>query len=120
MASLIALVISFSPSQVSAAPDNLQWWKTWGGSSDDGVRGVAVGSDGIYVAGLTGGALPGHTSSGGDDAFLVKFVQPAPAPVGGIAFPADKLALFTPWIILAALIAIVTVSVAVYWRRLST
>jgi len=38
-------------------------------------------------------------------------------PVGGIAFPADKLALLAPYIILAALIAIVAVSVAVYMRR---
>jgi hypothetical protein len=42
---------------------------------------------------------------------------PTPAPVGGIAFPADKLALLAPYIILAALIAIVSVSIAVYWRR---
>jgi hypothetical protein len=43
---------------------------------------------------------------------------PPPAqPVGGIAFPANKLALLAPYIILAALIAIGTVSVAVYWRR---
>jgi len=43
---------------------------------------------------------------------------PAPAaPVGGIAFPPDKLVLLAPYIILAALIAIATVSVAVYWRR---
>jgi len=39
------------------------------------------------------------------------------APVGGVAFPADKLALLAPWIILAVVIAIVTISVAVYWRR---
>jgi len=39
------------------------------------------------------------------------------APVGGIAFPVNKLALLAPWIILAALIAIAAVSVAVYWRR---
>jgi len=41
---------------------------------------------------------------------------PAP-PVGGIVRPVDKLALLAPWIILAALIAIVAVSVAVYLRR---
>jgi len=43
-------------------------------------------------------------------------VQLAP-PVGGIAFPPDKLALLAPYIILAALIAIAAVSFAVYWRR---
>jgi len=40
-----------------------------------------------------------------------------PTPVGGVAFSPDKLALLAPYIILAALIAIGTVSVAVYWRR---
>jgi hypothetical protein len=43
--------------------------------------------------------------------------SPAPAPVGGIAFSPDKLALLAPYIILAALIAIAAVSVTVYWRR---
>jgi hypothetical protein len=42
---------------------------------------------------------------------------PSPAPVGGIAFSPDKLALLAPYIILAALIAIASMSVAVYWRR---
>jgi len=38
-------------------------------------------------------------------------------PVGGIAFPADKLTLLAPWITLAALIAIAAASVALYRRR---
>jgi len=49
--------------------------------------------------------------------YLCTLAEPAPAPVGGTAFPADKLALLAPYIILAALIAIGTVSVTVYWRR---
>jgi len=44
-------------------------------------------------------------------------VASPPAPVGGIAFPADKLALLAPYIILAALIAITAVSFVVYWRK---
>jgi len=49
---------------------------------------------------------------------LSTFIVASPtAPVGGIAFPVNKLALLAPWIALAALIAIVSVSVAVYWRR---
>jgi hypothetical protein len=43
--------------------------------------------------------------------------SPPQAPVGGVAFAPDKLALLAPYIILAALIAIGTVSVTVYWRR---
>jgi hypothetical protein len=38
-------------------------------------------------------------------------------PVGGTVRPVNKLALLAPYIILAALLAIATVSVAVYWRR---
>jgi len=92
--------------------------RQFGTSDYDSTSGVAVDlSNNVYVAGYTYGTLPGQSSSGGTDAFLVKFVQPAPAPVGGIAFPANKLALLAPYIILAALIAIVSVSVAVYWRR---
>jgi hypothetical protein len=45
------------------------------------------------------------------------YLPPPSQPVGGIAFPADKLALLAPYIVLAALIAIVAVSVTVYWRR---
>ena len=41
-------------------------------------------------------------------------------PVGGTVTPVDKLALLAPWIVLVVLITIATVSVAVYWRRLST
>lgn len=40
-----------------------------------------------------------------------------PVPVGGVAVPINKFELLAPWIILAALFAIATVSVAVYWRR---
>jgi hypothetical protein len=52
--------------------------------------------------------------------FLMVTTGALPPPVGGIAFAPDKLALLAPYIILAALLAIATVSVAVYWRRLST
>jgi len=85
------------------------WTMQFGTSTYDEAYDVAVDTfDNVYVAGQTYGALPGQTSSGDGDAFLVKFVQPT--PVGGTALPA-------PWIILAALIAIAAASVAVYWRR---
>jgi len=50
----------------------------------------------------------------------IETTEELPIPVGGIAFPADKLALLAPYIILAALIAIPAVSAAVYWRRYRT
>jgi parallel beta-helix repeat protein len=45
---------------------------------------------------------------------------PPPAPVGGIAFAPDKLALLAPYIILAALIAIAAASIVACRRKLST
>jgi hypothetical protein len=47
----------------------------------------------------------------------IETTEELPAPVGGVAFSPDKLALLAPYIILAALIAIASMSVAVYWRR---
>jgi hypothetical protein len=47
----------------------------------------------------------------------IETTEELPTPVGGIAFPANKITLLAPWIALAALIAIASVSVAVYWRR---
>jgi parallel beta-helix repeat protein len=48
---------------------------------------------------------------------IILVQSPPPAPVGGIAFAPNKLALLAPYIVLAALIAIAGLSVAVYWRR---
>ncbi|MFQ6129495.1 MAG: SBBP repeat-containing protein [Candidatus Hadarchaeaceae archaeon] len=85
------------------------WTKQFGSSDYDKAYDVAVDtSNNVYVVGQTYGALPGQTSSGGVDAFLVKFVQPTTA---------DGIALIAPWIILATLIAIAAASVAVYWRK---
>ena len=39
----------------------------------DQANGVAVGTSGVYVAGFVGGALPGKTSAGGQDAFVRKY-----------------------------------------------
>jgi hypothetical protein len=55
-------------------------------------------------------------TSGNQARYWFELTMPT-APVGGIAFAPDKLALLAPYIILAALIAIAGVSVAVYWRR---
>ena len=44
-----------------------------GSSDNDGAFGVAVDSEGhIYMAGEAGGDLPGRTSAGGSDAFVVQ------------------------------------------------
>jgi len=49
------------------------WTRQFGTASGDEAMGVALDSSDVYVAGSTLGTLPGHTSSGGRDAFVVKF-----------------------------------------------
>ncbi len=57
------------------APDGiLLWTRQFGTSRPDYARAVAVdGSGNVYVAGYTGGTLPGSTSAGSDDAFVRKY-----------------------------------------------
>jgi hypothetical protein len=51
-----------------------QWTKLMGTSWGDMANAMTTGADGsIYVSGVTGGNLDGHTNSGGDDAFISKF-----------------------------------------------
>jgi DNA-binding beta-propeller fold protein YncE len=52
---------------------NELWTRQFGSSSFDQARGIAVNTSGVYVAGLTAGALPGQTSAGAHDAFLRKY-----------------------------------------------
>jgi hypothetical protein len=53
---------------------NVVWTRQFGTAYTDRGTGVAIDASGnAYVTGLTGGTLPGQTSSGDLDAFLVKF-----------------------------------------------
>jgi uncharacterized protein (UPF0548 family) len=49
------------------------WSRQFGTTNDDFGYGTAVDSSGVYVAGYTGGTLPGQTSSGGFDPFVRKY-----------------------------------------------
>ena len=49
------------------------WTKQFGSSLSDDALGIAVDSSGAYVAGQTGGTLPGQTSAGRTDAFVRKY-----------------------------------------------
>jgi len=49
--------------------------------------------------------------------FMYVELEVSKPAVGGIALPVDKFALLAPWIILATIITIATVSVVAYWRR---
>ena len=51
------------------------WTHQLGSSGVDVGRGVATDSSGdVYVAGYTGGSLPGNTSAGATDAFVTKYL----------------------------------------------
>jgi hypothetical protein len=50
------------------------WIRQFGTTNDDGIRGVALDSQGnVYVVGIVSGALPGQTSAGSYDAFVRKY-----------------------------------------------
>jgi hypothetical protein len=85
---------------------NELWARQFGTSANDFANGMAVdASSSVYVAGYTGGALHEQTSSGGDDAFLIKFVQIVKGKVS------------TLWIILIVLSSIAAASFALYRIR---
>ena len=50
------------------------WTRQVGSSADDLDSEISVDSSGVYLVGSTKGTLPGQTSSGDDDVFVVKFV----------------------------------------------
>jgi hypothetical protein len=57
-----------------SARGNEVWTKQFGSTNQDWAEGAAVDSGGVYVAGLTTGALPGQTFHGGTiDAFVRKY-----------------------------------------------
>jgi hypothetical protein len=59
--------------KLNAATGNVVWTRQFGTPNNDDARGVAVdGAGKVYVAGNTGGTLPGQTSAGGVDAFVAK------------------------------------------------
>jgi hypothetical protein len=52
---------------------NLVWAKLFGGAANDEARSIALDSTGaIYIGGYTTGTLPGETSAGDNDAFVLK------------------------------------------------
>jgi hypothetical protein len=52
---------------------NLKWVRQFGTSPHDWLHAVAVCGSAVYVAGTTGGTLPGQTNAGTWDAFVCKF-----------------------------------------------
>jgi len=55
------------------ADGNVVWTSQFGSAATDSATGIAMDASGVYVSGFTSGALAGQTSSGSDDAFLLKY-----------------------------------------------
>jgi len=102
----ITICIDYDETQVVGNEADLKLWK-----NDTGWQDITTSVDTVN------NKIYGSTTT--LSIFIVAGPTP-PAAVGGIVIPPDKLALIAPWIILAALIAIGTVSVAVYWKRYRT
>lgn len=49
------------------------WTRQFGSGAEDQAHSIATNAAGIYLAGLTGGALLGQTSAGLGDAFVLKY-----------------------------------------------
>ncbi|MFO0954535.1 MAG: hypothetical protein U0835_25915 [Isosphaeraceae bacterium] len=54
---------------------NLLWTREFGSGGGDSDTAVAAVPSGVYVVGITDGALPGQVWSGNNDAFLVKLTN---------------------------------------------
>ncbi|MDA2914238.1 hypothetical protein MYX77_09840 [Acidobacteriia bacterium AH_259_A11_L15] len=71
---LIGLVLAAGLALVPTAhAQGIEWTRQFGSSSFDRAHGISVDASGIYVAGITGGTLPGQTSAGFSDAFVRKY-----------------------------------------------
>lgn len=56
-----------------AGPQGALVEKTFGSEENESVSDVATHFSGVYVTGATAGTLPGQTSAGDNDAFIIKF-----------------------------------------------
>ena len=52
------------------------WVRQFGSSNLDDPIGISVTASGVYVAGLTGGSLPGQKSAGNADTFVARLESP--------------------------------------------
>ncbi len=51
---------------------NVLWSLRFGTAARDSLQGVALRGGSVYLAGVTGGSLPGHANLGGNDAFVMR------------------------------------------------
>ena len=57
----------------SAVEPTLGWLRQFGTNADDEAAVIAIGANGVYVAGNTKGTLSGQTRVGGQDAFVRRY-----------------------------------------------
>src|SRR5207247_2073037 len=48
---------------------NVVWTRQFGTNKSDEATAISADSSGVYIAGFTGGTLPGQSNGGGDDSF---------------------------------------------------
>ncbi len=71
------------------ASGNEVWTYQFGSSADDSVTSISADATGIYAAGDADGAMPGLTSSGGQDVFVVQIATNDPPAQPTNVSPAD-------------------------------
>ncbi|HEY4822972.1 MAG TPA: hypothetical protein VIH83_04730 [Candidatus Bathyarchaeia archaeon] len=113
---LLASAMALTLAPVARGQD-VVWIRQFGSASVDYVQGtISVDASGVYVSGPTLGALPGQTSSGDSDAFVVKLtISPT---VGGVFDSPSVLTLLGPYIVLAIGTSAGVAMIALYARRI--
>ncbi len=72
LVSVVLIIPAAAPTVQAREGPQLAWIREFGTSGDDGAWRILVHDTGVYVAGSTGGALPGQIHQGSGDAFLRK------------------------------------------------
>ncbi len=73
LASLVTVAVFAAPgAAVGTVAGGIVWADQFGTSADDSGWAIAADASGVYAGGQVAGTLPGETSAGGVDAFLVK------------------------------------------------
>ena len=73
LVAVFLLVAWMGVNTTSAWAQEIEWTRQFGSSSFDQALGISVDASGVYVAGVTGGTLPGQISLGDWDAFVRKY-----------------------------------------------
>jgi uncharacterized protein (TIGR03437 family) len=70
---LAAAILLLLSTPGAAVAQNLEWARQFGSTAGDTALGLAASASGTYAVGTTSGTLPGQSSAGGADAFVIKY-----------------------------------------------